>query len=45
MIYEDMGQEKAALQAYRRALEIHPMLESARQGVSRLEPKVEGQDT
>jgi tetratricopeptide (TPR) repeat protein len=45
MIYEDMGQEKAALNAYRRALEIHPFLDSARQGLQRLEPKVEGQDT
>jgi tetratricopeptide (TPR) repeat protein len=44
LIYEDMGQEKAALQAYRRALEIHPFLDEARQGVARLEPKVEGQD-
>ncbi len=45
MIYEDMGQEKAALNAYRRALEIHPYLDTARQGVQRLEPKIEGQDT
>lgn len=44
MIYEDMGQEKAALQAYRRALEIDPYLETAKQGVQRLEPKVEGED-
>jgi tetratricopeptide (TPR) repeat protein len=44
MIYEDMGQEKAALNAYRRALEIHPFLDNAKQGVARLEPKVEGQD-
>lgn len=44
MIYEDMGQEKAALEAYRRALEIHPFLNNAKQGVSRLEPKVDGQD-
>jgi hypothetical protein len=39
-----MGQERAALEAYRRALEIHPNLDAARQGVVRLEPKVEGQD-
>lgn len=44
LIYEDMGQEKAALEAYRRALEIHPFLDTAKQGVSRLEPKVDGQD-
>ncbi|MDX2234125.1 MAG: tetratricopeptide repeat protein [Hyphomonadaceae bacterium] len=44
MIYEDMGQEKAALEAYRRALEIHPFLDAAKQGVARLEPKIEGQD-
>ncbi|MDZ4776481.1 MAG: hypothetical protein SGJ23_06815 [Alphaproteobacteria bacterium] len=44
LIYEDMGQENAALEAYRRALEIHPFLDTAKQGVSRLEPKVDGQD-
>ena len=44
MIYEDMGQEKAALQAYRRALEIDPYLDTAKQGVQRLEPKVDGED-
>lgn len=45
LIYEDMGREKDALDCYRRALAIHPWLDSARQGVRRLEPKVEGQDT
>lgn len=45
LIYEDMGQERAALEAYRRALEINPMLDAARQGVKRLEPKLEGTDT
>lgn len=44
MIYEDMGQEKAALEAYRRALQIHPFLDAAKQGAGRLEPKIEGQD-
>jgi tetratricopeptide (TPR) repeat protein len=44
LIYEDMGQERAALEAYRHALEIDPYLDAAKQGVSRLEPKIEGQD-
>jgi tetratricopeptide (TPR) repeat protein len=44
LIYEDMGQDKAALEAYRRALEIHPWMDAAKQGVARLEPQVEGQD-
>ena len=44
MIYEDMGKEQAALQAYRRALEIDPYLDTAKQGAQRLEPKVNGED-
>jgi tetratricopeptide (TPR) repeat protein len=42
LIYEDMGQERAALEAYRHVLAIHPFVEEARQGVRRLETKIEG---
>jgi tetratricopeptide (TPR) repeat protein len=44
LIYEELGQNRAALQAFRAALAIHPHYEIARQGVRRLEPKVEGRD-
>lgn len=45
LIYEDMGQEKRALDAFREALLVYPQLETAQQGVSRLSPKVEGRET
>lgn len=41
-IYESMNQPKAALEAYKSALEIAPFLEQAKQGVARLKPQVEG---
>lgn len=44
MIYESMGAEKAALEAYQSALEIHPNLEAAKAGVSRLKPAMEGRE-
>ena len=44
MIYETMGKERAALEAYQDALAIDPTLEPARQGVKRLEPHLEGQE-
>ena len=44
LIYEELGQDRAALQAFRSALAVHPHYEIARQGVHRLEPKVEGRD-
>jgi tetratricopeptide (TPR) repeat protein len=44
LIYEDMGQDKPALEAYRAALDVNPYLDDARQGVARLEPKLEGWD-
>jgi len=44
IIYEDLGQQRAALEAYRAALAIHPHYEPARQGVHRLEPRVDGRD-
>jgi len=44
LIYEELGQNRQALQAFRAALAIHPHYEIARQGVRRLEPKVEGRE-
>lgn len=44
-LYEQMGQERAALAAYKEALAIHPHMESAKQGATRLSPKLDGQDT
>jgi tetratricopeptide (TPR) repeat protein len=44
LIYEDIGQERAALEAYRMAVAVHPFIEEARQGVRRLEPKIDGVD-
>ncbi|MBL8530717.1 MAG: tetratricopeptide repeat protein [Hyphomonadaceae bacterium] len=44
MIYEELGQNRAALEAFRAALAIHPHYETAIQGVRRLEPLVEGRD-
>jgi tetratricopeptide (TPR) repeat protein len=44
LIYEDLGQQRAALEAFRAALVIHPHYETALQGVRRLEPRVDGRD-
>jgi tetratricopeptide (TPR) repeat protein len=44
LIYEELGQQRAALEAFRAALAIHPHYESALQGVRRLEPRVDGRD-
>lgn len=44
LIYEELGQDRAALEAFRAALAIHPHYETAVQGVRRLEPKVDGRD-
>jgi len=45
MIYESIGQERAALAAYRDAVALNPFLEQAKQGVARLAPKYDGRDT
>jgi tetratricopeptide (TPR) repeat protein len=42
VIYEEMGQEAAALAAYRAALAIHPFLPVARQGEQRLNARLTG---
>lgn len=44
MIYESLGQERAALAAYRDALAVNPHLEQAKQGSARLGPKLDGRD-
>ncbi len=44
LIYEELGQQRAALEAFRAALVIHPNYETALQGVRRLEPRVDGRD-
>ena len=44
LIYEELNQPRAALEAFRAALAIHPHYETARQGVRRLESRVEGRD-
>lgn len=44
LIYEELGQNRAALDAFRSALAIHPHYEAARQGVARLEPRVDGRE-
>jgi len=44
IIYEELGQQRAALEAFRAALAIHPHYEVALQGVQRLEPQVDGRE-
>ena len=44
LIYEELGQDRAALAAYRAALAIHPYYEIARRGAERVERRIEGAD-
>lgn len=44
VILQDIGEDKRALEAYRRALEINPNLENIPEVVRRLKLKVEGRD-
>ncbi len=44
LIYEELGQQRQALEAFRAALVIHPHYEVALQGVHRLEPRVDGRE-
>ncbi|HEY6670648.1 MAG TPA: tetratricopeptide repeat protein [Methyloceanibacter sp.] len=44
VVLEALGVKKEALQAYRKALEINPFLDDARQSVEFLKREVEGQD-
>lgn len=42
LIYAELGQERAALQLLERALEIHPLMQGARQRVDELREKLKG---
>ncbi|MGE0828431.1 MAG: tetratricopeptide repeat protein [Hyphomonadaceae bacterium] len=42
LIYEDLGRDRQALEAYRAALAVNPFFEEARRGAQRLEPRVDG---
>jgi tetratricopeptide (TPR) repeat protein len=44
LVLEEIGAKKEALEAYRKALEVNPFLDGARQGVKALKREVEGQD-
>jgi tetratricopeptide (TPR) repeat protein len=44
LIYEEIGRERAALEAFRAALSYHPYYQPALDGVRRLEPRVDGRD-
>ena len=44
LVLEQIGAKKEALEAYRKALEVNPFLDDARQGVDALKREVEGQD-
>jgi tetratricopeptide (TPR) repeat protein len=44
LIYEELGQHRAALEAFRAALAIHPHYQTALTGVQRLEPRVDGRE-
>lgn len=44
MIYEELGQERSALEAFRAVLAVNPYHERARNGVARLEPRLDGRE-
>jgi tetratricopeptide (TPR) repeat protein len=44
LIYEELGQQRAALEAFRAALAVHPHYAPALEGVRRLETRVDGRD-
>lgn len=44
MILKDVGRESAALEVFRKALEIHPFLSNAQRAVDELEVEVEGRE-
>ena len=44
IVFGELGQKPAALEAYRKALKVNPFLESAREAEDKLSREVEGQD-
>lgn len=44
LIYEELGQDQRALDAFRAALAVHPYYETALEGVQRLSPRVDGRE-
>ena len=44
IVFEELGQKRAALEAYRKALKVNPFLDSAREAEDKLSREVEGQD-
>jgi tetratricopeptide (TPR) repeat protein len=44
LIYEELGQDRRALAAFRAALVIHPYHQPSLDGVRRIEPRVEGRE-
>ncbi len=44
IIFEELGEDKLALDAFRRALAINPYIEGAQEFVRKLSLKVEGRD-
>jgi tetratricopeptide (TPR) repeat protein len=43
-IFQEIGEDKLALEAFRRALKVDPFIEGVPEFVKKLEPKVEGRD-
>jgi Tfp pilus assembly protein PilF len=44
VIFQDLGQDKRALDAFRRAMAINPHIKGVQQIIKRLEVKVEGRE-
>ena len=44
VIFQDLGEDKRALEAFRRALEVHPHLQGVPEFIKKLTDKVEGRD-
>ena len=44
VLLQELGDKKGALEAFRKALQVNPFLDSARQRIEELSRSVEGQD-